>query len=162
MRFAALRMAPRQATYALNLTGAAVTTPNPVIEIAAGNAIRTDTLADRSVIVLNKTSTLRLAEGYNRRERRMRLSGEARFAVQPDKEKPFVVEVEALEVRVVGTEFTVEDTPQGVLLRPRKPLFPETRLEDGLGCAGYQGPPRSLEEIDRLLEEDIRREWGKT
>lgn len=82
--------------------------PLPAVEIAAGNAVRTDTLADRSVIVLNKTSTLRLAEGYNRRERRMRLSGEARFAVQPDKEKPFVVEVEALEVRVVGTEFTVD------------------------------------------------------
>lgn len=60
-----------------------------------------------------------------------------------------------------GTEFTIEDTPQGILLKPKK-LFPETRLEDGLGCIGYQGPPLSLEEIDRLLEEDIRREWGKT
>ncbi len=59
-----------------------------------------------------------------------------------------------------GTEFTVEDTAQGVLLKPKK-LFPETRLKDGLGCVGYKGPPLSLEEIDRLLEEDIRREWGK-
>jgi len=59
-----------------------------------------------------------------------------------------------------GTEFTIEDTPQGVLLRPKR-LFPETRLEDGLGCAGYKGPSLSPEDIDRLLEEDLRRNWGE-
>jgi AbrB family looped-hinge helix DNA binding protein len=59
-----------------------------------------------------------------------------------------------------GAEFIVEDTPQGVFLKPKK-LFPATRLEDGLGCAGYQGPPLSQEEIDRRLEEDIRRQWGQ-
>lgn len=58
-----------------------------------------------------------------------------------------------------GTEFTVEDTPQGLLLKPKR-LFPETRLEDGLGCAGYQGPPLSLEDIDRRLDDDLRRAWG--
>ncbi len=55
-----------------------------------------------------------------------------------------------------GTEFTIEDTPQGVLLKPKR-LFPETRLEEGLGCTGYQGPPLSLDDIDRLLAEDLRR-----
>jgi AbrB family looped-hinge helix DNA binding protein len=35
-----------------------------------------------------------------------------------------------------GTEFTVEDTPQGLLLKPKK-LFAETRLEDLIGCVGY-------------------------
>ena len=55
-----------------------------------------------------------------------------------------------------GTEFTVEDTPEGVLLKPKR-LFPATRLEDGLGCTGYQGPPLSLEDIDRRLAEDFLR-----
>ena len=59
-----------------------------------------------------------------------------------------------------GTEFTVEDTPQGVLLKPRK-LFPETRLEDLVGCVGYQGPPLSDDEIDRLFEEGVRDAWGQ-
>ncbi len=59
-----------------------------------------------------------------------------------------------------GTEFTVEDTPQGILLKPKK-LFPATRLEDVIGCTGYQGPPLSLEEIDRRLDEDLRRTWGQ-
>ncbi len=58
-----------------------------------------------------------------------------------------------------GTEFTVEDMPLGVLLKPKK-LFPETKLEDGLGCVGYKGPPLALEIIESLLEQDIRRAWG--
>jgi AbrB family looped-hinge helix DNA binding protein len=40
---------------------------------------------------------------------------------------------------VPGTEFVVEDTPDGVLLRPAKSFRP-TRLEDVIGCAGYKGP----------------------
>ena len=58
-----------------------------------------------------------------------------------------------------GTEFTVEDTPQGILLKPRQ-LFAKTRLEDGLGCAGYCGPTLSPEDIERRLEEDVRRNWS--
>jgi len=34
-------------------------------------------------------------------------------------------------------EFVVESSGDGVILRPRKP-FPTTRLEDGVGCAGYE------------------------
>lgn len=58
-----------------------------------------------------------------------------------------------------GTEFIVEDTPQGILLTPRR-LFPETRLEDGLGCTGYRGPTLSPEEIERRLAEDLSRDWN--
>ncbi len=46
-----------------------------------------------------------------------------------------------------GVEFAVEDTPEGVLLRPLKP-FPSTTLAEVLGCVGYQGPTRSVEEMD--------------
>lgn len=42
-----------------------------------------------------------------------------------------------------GLEFEVEDTPQGLLLRP-VPAFPETRIEDVIGCVGYAGAKRSL------------------
>ena len=58
-----------------------------------------------------------------------------------------------------GTEFVIVDTADGVLLKPRKP-FPPTRLEDGLGCAGYTGPAKSLEEIERGVTEAIRRLWA--
>ncbi|TAN52039.1 MAG: AbrB/MazE/SpoVT family DNA-binding domain-containing protein [Methylococcaceae bacterium] len=59
-----------------------------------------------------------------------------------------------------GTEFAVVDTPQGVLLKPKK-TFPETTLEGGLGCVEYKGPPLAAETIENLLEEDIRRAWSE-
>lgn len=49
-----------------------------------------------------------------------------------------------------GTEFTVENTAMGVLIKPKKP-FPETKLEDGLGCVAYAGPPLELETIEKAL-----------
>ncbi|MCJ7797316.1 MAG: AbrB family transcriptional regulator [Thermoleophilia bacterium] len=46
-----------------------------------------------------------------------------------------------------GVEFSVEDTPDGVLLRPMKPFKP-TRLGDVFGCAGSTGPAKTIEEMD--------------
>jgi AbrB family looped-hinge helix DNA binding protein len=58
---------------------------------------------------------------------------------------------------VPGIEFTIEDTPQGLLLRPLKPFKP-TRHEDVYGCAGYSGPAKTLEEMDQgILEEAKKR-----
>ncbi len=59
-----------------------------------------------------------------------------------------------------GMRLIVEGTPEGVLLRP-EPMFPETRPEDVYGCLDWQGPPKSLEEMDEaVLEEAKRRHEG--
>jgi transmembrane sensor len=83
-------------------------TPEPVRIAATGTAL-TDTLTDGSVVTLERESGLTLAGHFNRRERRLRLEGEAFFAVAPDTIRPFVVEVQEVEVRVVGTAFTVDN-----------------------------------------------------
>ncbi len=57
-----------------------------------------------------------------------------------------------------GMEFVIENVGDGILLRPRKP-FPSTRLEDGVGCAGYKGPAKTLEEMEQGVLEDVRRKW---
>jgi ferric-dicitrate binding protein FerR (iron transport regulator) len=79
--------------------------------IVADAAALTDTLTDGSVITLSPQSGLALAGSFNTRERRVRLRGDARFKVSPDTTRPFVVETADLEVRVVGTEFTVGNAP---------------------------------------------------
>jgi AbrB family looped-hinge helix DNA binding protein len=56
---------------------------------------------------------------------------------------------------VPGTEFTVEDTAEGVLLRPRKP-FKATRLEDVAGCLKYEGPSRSIEDMDKAVDAELK------
>jgi len=59
-----------------------------------------------------------------------------------------------------GTEFVIEDASDGLVLKPRKP-FPPTRLEDGLGCAGYKGPAKTLEEMDEGIAAELRRQWSR-
>jgi len=46
-----------------------------------------------------------------------------------------------------GAEFLVEEVPEGLLLRPRKP-FSTTRVSDGLACVGYTGPAKTIDEMD--------------
>jgi len=46
-----------------------------------------------------------------------------------------------------GTEFQVVDTPEGVLLRPLKPFAP-TCVDEVFGMARYQGPRRTLADMD--------------
>ena len=84
----------------------------PNVVIAATNLARTDTLTDGSVVTLGTQSGLTLAAGFNARERRMRLHGQATFEVQPDPERPFIVEVGDVEVQVVGTVFRVDNAAE--------------------------------------------------
>lgn len=55
-----------------------------------------------------------------------------------------------------GTVFVIEETPEGVLLRPLKP-FVQTRVEDVFGMAHYQGPRRTLEEMEKAVLTEARR-----
>jgi AbrB family looped-hinge helix DNA binding protein len=55
----------------------------------------------------------------------------------------------------VGTEFVVEETTDGVLLRPARP-FAATRLEDVAGCLRGSGPARTIEEMDQAIDDELR------
>ena len=59
-----------------------------------------------------------------------------------------------------GVEFSVEETPEGVLLRPLKPFAP-TRIEDVFGSAGYIGPSKSVEEMHAAVAAESRKLAGR-
>jgi AbrB family looped-hinge helix DNA binding protein len=54
-----------------------------------------------------------------------------------------------------GVTFAVEDTAEGILLRPLSP-FPETAIEDVVGATGYHGPRRSIEEMNEAVARGAR------
>ncbi len=54
-----------------------------------------------------------------------------------------------------GTEFTIVDTPEGVLLQPTKSFQP-TRLEEVIGCTGYQGPAKTLQDMEDAIEKGVK------
>jgi AbrB family looped-hinge helix DNA binding protein len=59
-----------------------------------------------------------------------------------------------------GDALEVEDRGDAVVLRRAKP-FPVTRPEDVYGCLKYDGPPVTIEEMDRAVEEEARRMWDE-
>lgn len=74
--------------------------------IIAADEVLSDTLQDGSVVALNRRATLSTL--LTNRQRTVRLRGEAFFEVKPDAQRPFVVEVAELEIKVVGTAFNVD------------------------------------------------------
>lgn len=59
-----------------------------------------------------------------------------------------------------GTEFIVEDTGDGILLRPARSVAP-TRIEDVAGCLKGDGPPRALEEMGAAIEAEAKARRGR-
>ncbi len=55
-----------------------------------------------------------------------------------------------------GTRLVVESARDGVLLRPEL-VFPKTRPEDVFASLAYDGPPKSLEEMEAGVLAEARR-----
>jgi AbrB family looped-hinge helix DNA binding protein len=49
-----------------------------------------------------------------------------------------------------GLEFVVEDTGDGIKLRPIKP-YKETTVQEVLGCVNYKGSKKSLKDMEAAI-----------
>ncbi len=81
--------------------------PDAEVIVEARDTVLEKTLTDNSMITLNKKSTLTTV--FTNKERRVRLEGEAFFEIAHDTVKPFFIDVQNLEIRVVGTAFNVDE-----------------------------------------------------
>ena len=54
-----------------------------------------------------------------------------------------------------GTRLIVEDTEEGVVLKPA-PHFPPTRSEEVYGRLHYAGKAKSLEEMDAAISAEVK------
>lgn len=59
-----------------------------------------------------------------------------------------------------GTEFTVEDTGDGILLRPARSIA-ATRIEDVAGRLRVDGPARTFEEMERAIAAEVKERHGR-
>jgi AbrB family looped-hinge helix DNA binding protein len=55
-----------------------------------------------------------------------------------------------------GTEFTVEETGAGVILRPAR-LFPRTTLNEVAGCLRSRGKAKTLAQMDAAIKREVDR-----
>lgn len=80
-------------------------------------------LADGTRVRINSGSELRYPANFTEKHRKVFLSGEAYFEVSPQANKPFIVQTEDMEIRVLGTSFNVNAYPGKTLS--------QTTLEEG-------------------------------
>jgi AbrB family looped-hinge helix DNA binding protein len=61
-----------------------------------------------------------------------------------------------------GTEFTVEETREGILLRAARP-FPETDLEEVAGCLRTKRKAKTVAQMQTAVEREVirRRDRGR-
>ena len=64
-------------------------------------------LADGTRVWLNAESRLRYPVAFTGKERKVEMEGEVYFEVTKNKEKPFIVTVNGVDIRVLGTSFNV-------------------------------------------------------
>jgi AbrB family looped-hinge helix DNA binding protein len=55
-----------------------------------------------------------------------------------------------------GTEFAVQETADGILLRPAGGL-PETNLDQVAGCLPYKGTPKTLTQMNAAIGQEVIR-----
>lgn len=63
-----------------------------------------------------------------------------------------------------GQQFIVEETDNGILLRPIKPsLFPKTTLQQVAGClqSAYAGKPKTLEDMEAAIRQGVEAHYGR-
>ncbi len=88
-------------------------TAPPVQTLVVESAITTrqDTLPDGSTAFLNKKTELKFEYNPREKTRKVKLKGEAYFAVKHEEEKPFIIEADEILVRDIGTEFNLKAYP---------------------------------------------------
>jgi AbrB family looped-hinge helix DNA binding protein len=59
-----------------------------------------------------------------------------------------------------GTRLTVENTEDGVLLKAA-PVFPPTQPEDVFGMLRWEGPPKTLEEMEEGIAREAKRRHAR-
>lgn len=64
-------------------------------------------LPDSTVVWLNSHATIRYPQQFTASLRQIEFSGEALFEVKKDVEKPFIVNLEGMRIRVLGTVFNI-------------------------------------------------------
>lgn len=87
-------------------------TRNALQTLAAGDQVQVKVLPDGSVVTLNKNAKLSYPPSFKGNTRSVKLEGEAFFNITPDKQHPFVIRANDVDVKVVGTSFNVRSSEE--------------------------------------------------
>ena len=81
---------------------------NTEVTMSVSNGQKADIiLADGTKVYINSDSRIVYDNAYNKKTRIVSLEGEAYFEVAKDKEKPFIVKANGINVQALGTSFNI-------------------------------------------------------
>lgn len=87
----------------------------PVLYETALNEQKKISLPDGSTVVIHPQTRIRVAHDYNKAGRTVILTaGEAHFEVSHQAQQPFIVDMDAVSVKDIGTGFTVQKTKDSI------------------------------------------------
>lgn len=107
-----------------------------LISVPAGQRMQM-TLADGTLVHLNAGTTLEYPVVFSRKDRRVKLTGEALFEVAHNAKHPFIVETFATDLQVLGTKFNV-------LADPNNEVFSTTLIEGKVKVSNRNDPAESI------------------
>jgi transmembrane sensor len=90
--------------------------PSQSYEVASVNKTMSDTLPDGTEIFLNKTSQIAYEYSLLKKEHKVKLKGEAHFRINHEADKSFLVDVQQIYIRDIGTTFNVEAYPDSATI----------------------------------------------
>lgn len=85
--------------------------------VLAGNQCKNIRLEDGSSVRLQANTSLEYDQNYNKTNRKVYLKGSAYFTVDHNEQKPFIVEMEELFVKDLGTKFTIQRGEDTIFIR---------------------------------------------
>jgi ferric-dicitrate binding protein FerR (iron transport regulator) len=86
--------------------------PEKQVEFVAQQKVITDTLPDGSEVALNKKSQLSYAYNKKKHQHTVKLKGEAHFSINHEDDKKFIIEIDGIFIRDIGTSFNVKAYPE--------------------------------------------------
>ena len=104
---------------------------NTEVTMSVSNGQKADIiLADGTKVYINSDSRIVYDNAYNKKTRIVSLEGEAYFEVAKDKEKPFIVKANGINVQALGTSFNIrahkDDKSVAVIL-----ISGKVKVDDG-------------------------------
>jgi ferric-dicitrate binding protein FerR (iron transport regulator) len=92
------------------------------MQIAAETETLDQPLPDGSVAFINKNSTLSYVYSPLKKQRKVKLTGEAFFDIKHEEEQPFIIETDDVFIEDIGTTFNVKAYPDSITVE----VFVET------------------------------------
>lgn len=120
--------------------------------ISSGKTVLTEVLPDGSNVTLNKNAVLSYKKDFKGNTRSVRLEeGEVFFDISRDKTKPFIIDVDEVSIRVLGTAFNVK----------QKDNFTEIIVERGLVRVSRNNQQVDLSKGEKLIVRKDEAEFHK-